>query len=104
MARYGLARWVGTLPRGFGDGSDGCKVQHGSGLSSLRGDGAEPQRVGCAMLAVVRKVADLSRVGSALRNWHNSVSVWFAWVVRFVYLVRALNVGIVNDRFSGFLG
>jgi len=56
------------------------------------------------MLAVVRKVADLSRVGSALRNWHNSVSVWFAWVVRFVYLVRALNVGIVNDRFSGFLG
>jgi hypothetical protein len=79
--------WVASLsPRGSG------------------GDGAQPERISCAMLAVVRKVSDLSRVGSALRNWHRSVLVWFAWVAAFVYRVRVLNVGVVNDRFAGFLG
>ena len=45
--------WVASLsPRGSG------------------GDGAQPQGIGCAMLTVIGKVADLSRAGSALFGRH----------------------------------
>jgi hypothetical protein len=37
---------------------------------SSGGDGAQPERIGCTVLAVIGKVPDLSRISAALNGCH----------------------------------